>query len=204
MKYLWFLALSALLGLGACDKTEEKRCEELDEIIDAKASQLPDYCEDDIDCLLVDIHPGLTVAANDVTLDAELDQVKARRVELCGEFEDDFKSFVAECDERTCVAIESGVVDRPDTGSDLPDGTCEVGDDCERGNLCVQGTCRPLCADACRHVEECGVREELGLGSSQDNCVDRCDEFARPAGEEGLTLARCLIRGACGNLDACF
>ncbi len=204
MKYLTAgLMCLLLLALCGCEKTDEKRCTELDEVIEAKAAQLPSFCEDDIDCLVVEVHEGLTVGANDAPDDPELEALKARRVEVCGAFEDDFIAWEAHCEEQACVVEVAGVVDRPDVGADVPDG-CANSEECPSGSLCVAPECRPLCADACAHVVDCGALETLGLGSSLANCIERCDDFAQPAGEDGLNLARCLIRGACGNLEACF
>lgn len=206
MKHLAaLLGLALVLSLLGCDKTDETRCEELDDVIVAKAGQLPTYCDDDIDCLTVDVHAGLTVSANAITEDPELDAAKARRVELCGEFEDDFTTYVSRCENHACTVVVAGTEDRPDTGTDAADaGPCRGHDECARGELCVNGACVGLCTNACVHVEECGEREDLGLGSSLENCIDRCDEFARPVGADGITLTRCLVRSACGTLDSCF
>jgi hypothetical protein len=204
MKYLAaLLGLALAVGLTACDKTDDARCSELDEVISAKAAQFPRFCEDDVDCLVVEVHAGLSVASNDEPVDAELEAIKARRVELCGAFDDDFTNWEARCEDTACEIVAAGVVDRPDIGGDVDEG-CATSQDCGPGSLCVAPECRPLCADACAHILECGDGEELGLGTSLENCIQRCDEFAKPAAEDGLNTARCLIRGACGNLAACF
>jgi hypothetical protein len=222
------MSLVCALPLAACDKTDDQRCAELDRVIAAKATELPVRCEDDLDCLIVDIHAGLSVATTALVNDPELEATKSRRVELCGDFEDDLIVWEATCQENLgfetsspgsqfeCVAVEAGTIPRPDVGEDAPDlgsdtpdpdtpsPSCRSHDDCEPGSLCVEEFCLPLCADGCAHASECGALEDLGLGSSVANCIERCDRVARATGENGIALARCLRDTVCDSLADCF
>ncbi len=219
----WLCAALALVSLGsACERADAVRCEELDAILEAKGEQLPRSCEADVDCLVVQIHPGLSVAANSVAVDPEIDVIKARRVELCDEFELDLNVYQAICIEGACGVQITGQIDPPDVGQpdagqpdvgqpdadDNPDAdvcSCASDPDCAFGDLCVDGClCQPICGVVCAHADECGLLEELRLGSDIPNCVERCDAFLEREGQAGLTLLSCLASRACADLQSCL
>lgn len=167
-----------------------------------------------MDCLLVDIHAGLTVGANAPASDPEIDRIKARRVELCADFEDDFVAYEARCIQDVCTAQVIGTVDPPpDAGvpdADPPDDDapqmCDCTDSpCGFAQVCVDGcTCEPLCEQACANADACDKLEELRLGSDIANCELRCDAFVEREGQTGVDLLSCLLDPVCDNLSNCL
>jgi hypothetical protein len=206
----------------ACEKEDDERCADLDDILSSKAQQASNSCEADVDCLVVEIHPGLFVASNGPFVDREADEVKARRVELCGEFEADLNVYSSICEEKRCLLEVTGMVD-PSPDVDLPDGglpdggepdssepeggscACSTDEDCGFGDLCSDGcNCFPVCDIACAKAQDCGKLEELRLGSDLQNCTERCEGFLEREGEEALGLLECLVSESCDALESCL
>lgn len=224
-RLLLLACATPLLLMAACDRSDERRCQELDDIIQARGAQMPHTCFDDIDCLLVDVHPGMTVSANSVVEDPALEQTKARRIELCGDFEEDFLIHQARCVSNACVAQVIGVGDAPvpdldleDAGTpdaddtpdvdDTPDAddcTCARDSDCAEGQLCADGCqCVDICQAACSNADACGQLEALRLGSDIPNCVTRCTAFIDREGDGAFPLLECLATEPCGSLSECL
>ena len=217
------VCLFVVFAMG-CDTKDDERCADFDEILRAKAGQAADTCEDEVDCLVVEVHPGLFVAANGPVSDPEIDSVKARRVELCGDFDPDLNLYASACEEERCILEVTGAVTpppTPDAGSpdagepdggspDLgePDGgscVCDSDEECGFGNLCSDGcNCSSICDVVCERGEACGKLEELRLGSDVDNCIERCDAFLDRDGEEALGLLECLAVESCEALADCL
>ncbi len=197
MKYFSALLLSLGLALSglACDAEDEQICEDLNLVLSAKASQLPKNCEDDSQCVLVPIHAGFTVAANKFPNDSELVQVRQRQSELCAPYEEDRTIYSAVCVEELCEALPIGQLpDDPDMGSD-PD----VGPGPDVGP-------ESACEMACGNADRCNALEEIGLGTSLENCVLRCDVLVEndPDNEDTATFLRCLANRTCEDLPACL
>ena len=200
-------ALPIALGVG-CSPTDPERCDQMDAVIEAKAAQLPGFCELDIDCQLVVVNQGLIVAANSSRPDPELDDIQRRRRELCGEFSTDGRQFAALCVNNQCQARtdeDLPDVGVPDTGPDTGECDCETNRDCGPRVRCVEGCCVPICALACGKIaDNCGVETivELGLGTTVDNCIARCDAALETDGPE---LPVCLAdENRCDRLDRCL
>ena len=205
----FFIGCVALAMTMGCEKSDERRCQELDEIISARAAELPGRCEVDLDCRVVEIHPGLTVASTLPLDDRDLDALKERRVVLCGAFEDDLIVWDATCEAERCLAVESGTVEPPDAGSDVsvPDdagGRCSNDAPCDASALCIEGECIGACVAACDQAASCDALAELGLGSSVANCIERCESVVRVSEERGIELARCLATSDCEDLSGCL
>lgn len=210
--------LVVLVGVGpmGCDVSDDTRCGQFDKTLEAKGAQVEGFCRDDVDCELVVIHPGLTVAANQQPQDPEIGRIAARRVELCGDFEVDRTIYEAACVARSCTALPSGTRP-PDGGEDAgsrdasssedggPACTCAADEDCGFGEACVDAcACESLCALSCESVAGCGLLDVLRLGSDVDNCVSRCEPFLESGGAEEAELLRCLTTRACDELESCL
>lgn len=210
--------LGALMGVGlmGCDVDDDARCNQFDKTLEAKGAQVEVFCREDVDCELVVIHPGLTVAANQQPQDPEIGRVAARRVELCGDFDVDRTIYEAACVSRSCTALPSGT--RPPGGGDdagggdaspLDDGgpacTCAQDEDCGFGESCVDAcACESLCTLSCENVAGCGLLDVLRLGSDVDNCVSRCEPFLESGGADEAELLRCLTIQTCDELESCL
>lgn len=197
------LSLTTIVA-GGCSPTDGERCSDMDRVIAARAAALPRACEVNVDCVDVEIHQGLIVAANSSMVDPELDEIKARRIELCGDFEPDTTQYSPACVEGMCVALSSGTV--PDAGSPDTEGpVCDCSEDseCTAPDLCVDAClCTPICVAACRNAEACDAIDTLRLGTDYDNCLVRCDADAQSV--QGLGRARCLAGATCSDLENCL
>jgi hypothetical protein len=204
------LLLVVVVVFPSCSPTDNERCEDMDRIIARRATDLPRACEGDIDCIRVQIHEGLTVAANSYQVDPELEELKVRRIELCGDFEADPFIYSAACNEGMCVAVASGTIDDtdvPDSGprpdADEPVCDCASDSDCSAPSQCVDGClCTPLCDIACGNAESCDKIAELRLGNDYENCTLRCEADTQSV--QGLARARCLASASCSALQACL
>jgi len=204
-------ALVPLLVLAAvaCEPTSVERCDELDSIIRARALQLPRFCEEDTDCLLVELRPGYTVAANSTPADPEIEDAKRRRQELCGGWEPESVLYQAVCDGSQCQARKVGTIDRPDTGTDSDTGTadtdqctCADNTDCGFGEVCMDGcVCDSACRDACLNLERCGqLNAQNGFGVDLENCAELCIDRTDGVG----TIPSCLRDAACDATLDCL
>jgi hypothetical protein len=82
---------------------------------------------------------------------------------------------------------------------------CATDEDCPVTASCRDAcTCEPWCASACGNLQGCGRLEELGLGTSFQNCVERCDDLLGDGEQEVLGIVQCLARSACERLDECL
>lgn len=211
----WAGAVFALaLALMACQPTPDERCDQLDDILRARALQLPRFCEEDTDCQLVELRPGYTVAANSTPSDPETDDVRRRRQELCGPWEPDTVIYQAVCEESQCQARKIGTIDRPDAGDDAgedtgPDVTpdtddcsCATSEDCNFGEVCLNGcTCDSTCRDACLNLERCGqLNAQTGFGVDLDNCIELCIDRTGGTG----AIPTCLRDAACDDTLGCL
>jgi hypothetical protein len=211
MKTLTATLLLALL-LAACDRPEAEVCQDLDDLIAAKAAQLPRACRADADCALLTVHPALTVATNGAADDPELAASVQRRDELCPTLAQDRTIYAPACVERVCEALPNGLRPEPDLADDLvadasedPNGcACATSADCPTGGACLDGcTCDPVCQLACENVNRCDALLTYGLGSSLENCLLRCAAIVEGDPDQSLPVLRCFARSDCDALGQC-
>lgn len=208
----FFPLLCAVLLLAACDRPQEQLCQELEQVIEAKAEQLPRQCEEDAQCVLVQVHSNLTVAANTEPNGEELRATVERRDELCTPYPVSRTIFSASCVEGICEALPVGQRPEVDLGADVPgvtpdaqDCDCQADPDCASSEFCAEGCfCASRCEPACANVDNCGLLLEVGLGSSRENCLLRCEALLENEPRTGLALTSCLSEAACDEIRACI
>lgn len=197
-------AFAALASLGlACEVTDATRCEDMDATLRARALQLPRACNDDADCVLVELRPGYTVAANAAPDDPELLDLQRRRVELCGADDADGVVYQASCEARQCTARKTGVIQDPDAGNNNDTGpcACESDDACPFGSVCAECACDPRCLDACTLLDTCGqLTPQIGLGTDLEGCVDLCVSSF----EISSDIAACISAASCDTSLDCL
>jgi hypothetical protein len=212
MKTLAAAPLLALLLLAACDRPEAEICQDLDDLIAAKAAQLPRACREDADCALLTVSPALTVATNGAVDDPELAASAQRRDELCPSPAPDRTIYAPACVERVCEALPNGLRPEPDlsddvgadTSGDLNGCACATSADCPAGGACLDGcTCDPICQQVCENVDRCGALLTYGLGSSLEKCLLRCAATVEADPDQSLPVLRCFARSDCDALGRC-
>ena len=219
MMRMGVLGVLLLFVAAGCDaRSDAERCREIDNAVVSAGEQLPLLCEEDIDCHLIDgYHPERPVVSNTIPVeDLEHEDLLRRRVELCGEFSTKPVYYRAECVRSACTlrAVESvrdgdvGVFDAGVVADTEPafDDACEctADSDCTDEQACINNcTCQALsiCEAACLNVDGCGLIDELGLGSSVENCTMLCDADLETRGPE---LAECVIAAECDRIGGCF
>ncbi|MCB9506274.1 MAG: hypothetical protein H6698_00080 [Myxococcales bacterium] len=225
MRVQWTVAcLSVIASLSACaSKSEEQRCDELEQWIEGREASLGYECATDLDCAVVWVRPDHPLAVNPHTSDVEEQRVLSEYQQTCGEIPASEGTLAAVCvvqvvqvldpdnpgqvldveSGRACVlrgtytVPDTGVdtTDDADAGEDAADCGCERGSDCGAGEACVACECVPSgdCADACAQVFACDAEDALGVGATPSACVAGC-EVAAP---DLAGFANCL-RGARG------